>query len=300
MKQATLTPLERLSASLMRRYPLASGCGTLATTKLANWLVPPRAETTIGYVRGRKCLAPLDDLVGRAIVLVGDLDPKVSWVIDNYVRPGDTLLDVGANLGLVTLLLGAKAGPTSKIYMFEPGIAMLDLLDQTIAMNGDLDLTLFRFAVGRTEEKLTLAIPFENAGRASLVRGSVHQQKDSYEVDVKPLAGVLKEQGVDHIDLMKIDIEGFEGEAFAGLFGDPDAPRPKVILFEENHTEGSALFADLQGWGYRVFGLPLRYFRPELVPMGHDEFASCHDFVAVHASADADRIAALGLRDLKT
>lgn len=295
MKKSTLTSLEKISAALMRRYPLKSGCGTLATSKLANWLVPPRPETAIGDVCGRKCLVPLDDLVGRSIFLVGDLDPKVSWVIDRYVKPADTVLDIGANLGLVTLLMSARVGLSGSILMFEPARDMLAFLKATIEMNDDLDVKLFPFALGRIEQTLTLSVPDHNAGRASLVPNTIEVAKENYDVDVKRLADVLRGENITSIDFLKVDVEGFESEVFAGLFDDPGAPRPRLILFEENRPEQSGLFDDLHHEGYAIFGLPRRFVRTVLVPEGHPDFLSCHDYIAAHSTAELGRLAALGI-----
>ena len=54
---------------------------------------------------GSEILVPLDDYVGRAAYFVGDLDRKISALIQRIVRSGDQVIDVGANLGVVTLHL---------------------------------------------------------------------------------------------------------------------------------------------------------------------------------------------------
>lgn len=295
MQSAPLSPFEAAAVAVTRRYPLASGCGTLASSALAKWLVKPRAETAVANVRGRKCVVPLDDYVGRALVLFGDLDPKVTWVIDRYVQPGDRVADIGANLGLVTLMLGAKLGETGCILVFEPARAMLGFLERTLRLNADLNAKLFPFALGRSEDRLTLSVPGQNAGAASLLPGHVPEAIDSYAVPVRRLADVLREEGITALDFMKIDVEGFESEVLAGLFDDPAAPRPKLVLFEDNRPVGSQVFGMLAAAGYRVYGLPKRLMRPTLVPGTHPAFLSCHDYVAVHASADSARLRRLGL-----
>ena len=295
MQLARLTAFEIAAAALLRLDPLKSGCISVANCGLARWLVRPRHELVTANIRGRRCIVPLDDLVGRSIFLAGDLDPKITWVIDRYVRGGDTVLDVGANLGLVSLLLASRAQANGRILMFEPARDMLALLHETLALNDDSGMRLFPFALGRKEETLTLTVPEGNAGAASLIAENVRWQKESYSVPVRRLSDVFSEEKVGSVDFMKIDVEGFEPEVFGGLFDDPAAPRPKLIVFENNGLAASPAEAILKDNGYRIFGLPRRLVFPQLVPESHADYARSHDLVAIHEHADPGRLRGLGL-----
>src|SRR5262245_47592751 len=90
-------------ASMTRWYPFFSGCGTLANHPLMKALMPPSSEMVWTRVYGGQVQVPLDDYVGRAAFLFGDLDPKITWVLRRLLKPGDFALDIGANFGVLTL-----------------------------------------------------------------------------------------------------------------------------------------------------------------------------------------------------
>ena len=119
---------------------------------------------------GGTLLAPLDDYVGRAAYYVGDLDRKITWLCGQIVQPGDTVLDVGANIGLVTLWLSHLVGPQGRVHAFEPQPDLQDLLQQTLERNDTKNVSLHRFALGSQPGEMELCIPDGNASRPSLVR----------------------------------------------------------------------------------------------------------------------------------
>ena len=79
---------QSIMAKLLRCYPLYSGAGTLANSKLVATLAGTSRETVWCPTSGGEILAPLQDYVGRAAYYCGDLDPKISWVCKKLVNPG--------------------------------------------------------------------------------------------------------------------------------------------------------------------------------------------------------------------
>ena len=147
-------------ASVTRRYPLYSGCGSLANHRIIRRLAGPGIKTEWGRVHGGYWVAaPLTDYVGRAVFYSGELDRKITWVCSRLVRPGDTVLDVGANLGLVTFVLAAQVGQTGLVHAFEPIPEMCDLLERGISKNGLRNVQLHRMALGAETGHLTLSVP---------------------------------------------------------------------------------------------------------------------------------------------
>jgi hypothetical protein len=120
-------------ARITRRYPLVSGCGKLANSRLVEIAASPPNEDAWTDVEGGRALVPLGDHIGRSMFFVGDLDRKVSWVVDNCVQRGGVVLDIGANLGLVSQRLAARVGPRGHVHAFEPNPRMQRYLKETIA-----------------------------------------------------------------------------------------------------------------------------------------------------------------------
>lgn len=70
------TAKERFFASVLRHYALKSGCGTVANSKLVKFLIGERDVNLWSNILGRPAVVPLNDLVGRSMYLMGDLDRR--------------------------------------------------------------------------------------------------------------------------------------------------------------------------------------------------------------------------------
>ena len=279
------TLYQRALSRLFHCYPFLSGCGSVANNALANTLLPRIAKTVWARVGRYDCQVPLDDLVGRAIFLVGDLDRKVTWTINAVVEDGETVLDIGTNLGLVTLILAGRVGAQGRVLSFEPSPPVLAHLTSTLKRNHDLPIKLFQMGLGATPGTMTLAVPPSNAGTATLVGAKDISNSAHFEVEIGTLSSVLAAEKVEKVSLAKIDVEGFEAEVLKGLFCDSAAPLPQTILFEDHKPQASESIQLLKQNGYAIYGLPMRLLRMALVDENDPAFVGCHDFLAVHKTA---------------
>jgi FkbM family methyltransferase len=228
--------------------------------------------------------APLDDHVGRAAFYAGDLDRKITWVCRRLVRPGDRVLDVGANLGLVTMILAKLVGPTGHVEAFEPIPTMCDLLEQAIVHNGLRNVRLHRVALGDEAGELTLSVPPGHAGSASFVPERRSPDDEEIVVPVRTLSDIMS--GVrDRVRLMKLDVEGYESQVFAGGADYFDRTPPEAVIFElycEHPAEHPAMRFILDR-GYQVFTIPRALVRLHLRQF--DGTYDGHDYLAVHHDA---------------
>lgn len=273
-------------SGLLRCYPLLSGAGTLANQGCVRVLAgTPAIDRAWARSPGGPMLAPLDDWVGRAIYFTGDLDRKISELCRRLLRPGDTGLDIGANIGLVALLMARLVGPTGRIHLVEPNPANLEMLRASLERNGFTHAVVHGIALGDRPGELELSVPAGNRGAASLVAGRIRDAVATLRVPVLRLDD-LPGLGDAPIRLMKIDVEGFEAQVMAGAEGLLTRRPPDAVLFENN--DGSApstspVFRTLSGCGYRIFAVPRRLFRLALVPVDPASTAApeANDFLAV-------------------
>ncbi len=289
---------QKIVASLTRRYPFLSGCGTLANSRWVRLAAGPCHGLIWARTdAGNEILVPIDDFVGRSIYFVGDLDRKVSQLIAHLVRPGDTVMDVGANLGLVTLQLAVLVGPNGLVHAFEPNPALCELLSQTLERNAARNVRLHSYALGLETGRLPLVIPDGNAGMGSLISDARAGWR-RVEVVVRPLSEVVAELRVGPVRLLKIDVEGFEAAVLEGarawLFSSP----PDAILFELNRRT-SEFSTDpaivlLRKVGYDLYAIPKRLFvaRVQRIEPAAEKAPSSHDFLAIQHDK-RDEIASL-------
>lgn len=291
---------QSLVANLTRLYPLYSGCGTFANTRFMHKLSGTSTEHVWCRVPGGEVLAALDDYVGRAAFYFGELDPKITWICAQIVRSGDTVLDIGANIGMVTLGLSKLVGKNGKVYAFEPNPALQQNLEDTFKRNQVSNVRLHPVALGSKQGQLKLRIPVGNAGAASLIRCRNLSNFDVFEVPVRTLSEIVTEERIKSIRLIKIDVEGFEAEVFRGGHDVLRRIRPEAILFEMNERlEGTVsdqpVFEILRDFGYGFFSIPKCLIRMRLKrfdPDSSDQLAG-HDFLAAPQGECYENIAKL-------
>ncbi|MGA2017852.1 MAG: FkbM family methyltransferase [Opitutaceae bacterium] len=134
--------------------------------------------------------------------------------LQQVVRPGMTVLDVGANLGLYTVLLSRLAGPTGRVIAFEPDKHHFALLTRNCALNGCANVEAHNVALGDRSGRLALRKRFFNTGANTLGRPDTRSFPSEVEVDVVSLDEFLPAL---RPDLVKIDVQGWEVEVLSGM-----------------------------------------------------------------------------------
>ena len=149
--------------------------------------------------------------------------------LGRLVRPGMTVLDVGANLGLYTLLLAKLVGPTGRVVAFEPDPDLFALLLRNIALNKCSNIEAHNQALGSREDRLMLRRLILNSGDNTLGSGGGRQFRQNVEVKVVALDEFLPDL---RPDLVKIDVQGWEFEVLLGMEKMLSANHQTQVSFE--------------------------------------------------------------------
>ena len=131
-------------------------------------------------------------------------------LIQKYVRKGDTVLDIGANVGKVSLILSRQVGDTGKVYSFEPESNNFELLKKNIEVNNFRNITPLKYAVTDKNEKSFLRI----SGACTTHQVCNDTNDETEEIETICIDEYFKEQ---KIDFMKIDAEGSEPRIIQGM-----------------------------------------------------------------------------------
>jgi FkbM family methyltransferase len=285
----------RWVAAITRLYPFYTGCGTMANCRLVRALAG--RSTGPDWVRLRQgpyLRVMLGDYLSNAVYFSRDWDRKISWVCERLLRPGDTALDIGANLGLVTCQMAALVGLTGQVHAFEPNPSVSDLLRQSLAHNGYTHVTLHRMGLGDREQELELTIPHNLQCLATLARDAEGMR---IRIPVKTLSGWFHESNVTQIRLMKIDVEGFEAQVFEGSERLFKALRPDAILFELNHYDGPfdahpvVRFLRLRDYDFLTLPRKLLRMSAKRLPSGVIAGSPTNDLIAAPRGKVYDEIA---------
>jgi FkbM family methyltransferase len=251
-----------------RHYPLYSGCGTLANSGPWRAVMRTGPAEAVAPIRatGARLVVPTGDFIGAAVHSFGDLDPKVTWVARRILRPGDTAVDIGANLGLVAMAMADAVGPGGRVEAFEPQPRFAALARRSAALNGFRHLTIHEMALGRVDGEVELHIPHDNMGRASINR--CDGADEVIRVPQRNAGAVLESLALGPVRLIKMDVEGYEPEVVAGAEAYLRDNPPDAFLVELNDYEGSfhqqPLIRQLTNLGYRFAEVPKCLWRMRL------------------------------------
>lgn len=133
-------------------------------------------------------------------------------------KPDDVILDLGANLGIISILLSKKF-PFTKIYSFEASIINYNNLVKNIDDNECTNITAFNLAVwSKSGETLEIPTSPTNSGGSSIFyKPEFYEKYPVSKVKTISLPDIFSENNIESCKLMKIDVEGSEYEIFKNL-----------------------------------------------------------------------------------
>lgn len=184
-------------------------------------------------------------------------------VVKALLRPGDCVVDAGANIGYITALLARWVGPEGRVHSIEPVPETYDLLVRGAAVQGLTQVTAHHCAVSDEQGLGTMSIPAypdggDNFYESHLVSGGATQRGAlSVQVPVRRLDDLVGED-VARIRFMKIDVEGHERPALQGAREILRRAQPALLIEvagdpDDEHSAAAGLFRDLAGLGYRAY-----------------------------------------------
>jgi FkbM family methyltransferase len=189
-------------------------------------------------------------------MLVNWYEPDALAVIDSLVGEGDACLDIGANVGALTLAMARRVGPSGTVYAFEPGPLTYPRLARNVGLNPSIRDRVIPLQLGVSDKPGTLYWNEEpeNRGNATLLKAS------GAPVPVVSLDGHFAGKALRNLRFVKIDVEGMEHEVLVGGRTIWQTHRP-VIYFETlrdfESARGFPIFERIEAFlreaGYSLF-----------------------------------------------
>jgi FkbM family methyltransferase len=167
------------------------------------------------------------------------------------LKPGDTVLDIGANIGLISILLATHAnGDSCTVHAFEPEPRNFHQLQNNIQLNAlSARVHPHQLALGATEGHVDLHIRgSEGEGRHSIATSK--GATAAISVELTTMTRFCTAQAITP-DIIKIDVEGAEGQVLAGMQGLLDTASPAHVFLEVHPKGDGELMPDgqsIQEW----------------------------------------------------
>lgn len=190
---------------------------------------------------------PLDDF--KILSMISEIYDKRIYDTAG-TRRFKYVCDVGSHIGLFTLRI-SKLAPSSRIIAVEPNPVNYKLLLRNIAINGlGRRVRALNVAAGRVNERSALFLSEISRGDSSLISQHAAGTSANLLVDVVPLAEILAKNRV--YDLLKIDVEGMEGEVLKGLGKRHKTVSKLVVEVHESMVKLTQIHSWLRKHGFKV------------------------------------------------
>jgi FkbM family methyltransferase len=210
-----------------------------------------------------------DGGVAHQLIMYREYEPYESKLVREYLKPGMTVYNIGANLGYYALLASECVGPSGEVLAFEPALENLELLRRTVAEDGCTNVEIFPMAVSEEAGVANLAISTTNSGdhRLTEIEGRNHIEVNVTSVDAFMVGG---HPGPDAIIM---DVQGAELDVLRGAKSLLDSKAPLVLFTEfwpggldERHPNGAREMLELlERMGFQLHQIDER--RKRLTPI---------------------------------
>lgn len=218
--------------------------------------------TRLKWHFGLRVDAYLGNDLTRFLYAGGAFDPNEFAFLVEFLRPGMTFVDAGANDGLYSLFASRLVGTQGKVIAIEPSSRELARLTSNIRLNRLANVTIVPVAVSDHRGTVGLRVAdFEHAGHNTL--GDFSYPETSTEgiedVAVEPLDDVIERLELEWIDVVKLDVEGAEHLALEGAERSLRVHRPIVLLelfdaaLRKQGSTGEDVLSFLTNLGYESY-----------------------------------------------
>lgn len=185
---------------------------------------PGRYETAWNMVALWMSVAVLDEYEARA-----------------FLGEGMRVVDVGAHAGTFTVLASKLVGSTGRVIAVEPVAENFEHLLRTIEASGLDNVTAVRAALGERSGRLSLFLAAQSGGHSAVKR----RTGEAVEVEVTTLDELCRELGVEAVDFVKIDAEGYEPHVLRGGRETISRFRPAIVAAAYHLPEHVRLLPEL-------------------------------------------------------
>lgn len=241
---------QTLCRAAFRAWPFS-----FAHVTLMGLLNPPltgKREVTTKLRRyGLKFSYDPDSYIGQFIFYRGIFEEAILRKIEQHLNPGDTFVDIGANIGLHSVVASKLVGPKGQVVAFEPAAAARARLAGNLALNQISNVTVHGSALGRAEGEAKLYnLDPTNDGQATLAYAP-NARSEHVKVQTLDSLGLCP-------NVMKIDVEGAEMEVLSGGVNTLKYFRPVLFLecidqyLRKFGSSSKDLFTFLRDHGYSI------------------------------------------------
>jgi len=211
-----------------------------------------------------------DSYIGRSLDLYGEYSEGEIEIFQQGVRPGNTVIEVGANIGAHTVALAQLAGQDGMVLAFEPQRIVYQTLCANIAINSIPNVICLQHAVGA--EPGELRVPLLDYSRECNFGGL---SLGEFDIGERVPIVTLDSYNLANCHFIKCDVEGMEEQALRGAVNLISRCRPVLYVENDKEEKSDSLIRYIDSIGYRMYWHRPFYFSPKnFLNNPHDVFPS--------------------------
>lgn len=179
-------------------------------------------------------------------------DPHELALLRERLSRGFVFIDIGANIGAYSLFVASQAGGSARVLAVEPQPRMFDRLVQNIRLNAFANIKALDLAIADKDGEVTLFLDARNSGESS-VKIVPFETANQIRVRSRTLLGLIRDEGLDRVDAVKLDVEGAEDLILEPFLSEaPTSLRPQLLIIEDGIGRWQIELPELLGrYGYR-------------------------------------------------
>ncbi len=174
---------------------------------------------------------PNDIGISRELLIFKTHEPLVTDIIKNEIKQGMFCIDIGCNIGYYALLESKLVGDKGNIITFEPSPINFRFFNDNLKLNNITNVKAYNFAIGDNNSKINFLIAdWSNASRVVEANYPTTNTEKIIPVAVKKLDTIIEEEGFSQVDFIRMDIEGYEFNAYEGMKNTIKKFKPKLLI----------------------------------------------------------------------
>ncbi|MFD4697780.1 FkbM family methyltransferase [Streptomyces niveus] len=244
MSDGNAKPLVTLGRGYVRYGPGSLGKSPLAARYL-NPRLRERPRLRVVPARfGARFAVDTQDLIQRYLYMFGTWEPHMTRWLQARLSPGDTFIDVGANIGYYTVLASGLVGEGGRVVAVEASPDFHQRLLAQVRLNRRDNVRAVNGAVSDERKTLTFVLASSANMGANSILPYDGPAESSFEVEAFPLGELVDEAEISTARVIKIDVEGAEGSVVRGMIPLFDKLRPDCEITVEVTPDRMAQLGD--------------------------------------------------------